>query len=1097
MAVSTQEVIVVNPAATSVVVVSGTAVGPQGTIGATGPQGTIGATGPQGIAGTTNLSIINVLDYGAVGDGTTDDTTAIQNAINACPAGGIVWFPAKTFRVTAPIILLPTITLEGTHGNRVFYNSAPLSTPQPSMIKAASTFSGSAVIRMLDKEEGGYANESTGQRITNLTIDGSAISSGTIRGIYATGNVREVIIHNVAVQFMPHNGIAAGNYTRTDSSVQKPYSWYVTETIARSCGNFGFSVGNMSDSNFVSCQSLYSGVSGWFISNNANTVFTNCRSEWSGQHGFYVTGSWGTSPAGSGGAVFTGCTTDRSNYNGFYVDATGNGPITFNGCYARRDGRNGNSGGGSYAGFKASAATVPVLVDSLVTYPGNNDDTTGTVSPQYGASFNGNSYVSVSGASFLHGVTTGFYDGGSNTVLRRGPNIGERTGSPSSPTNVYQNNWSMDNSSNLTTNGTGTFATVSATTVTATTVNATTVTAATLTATTINATTVNATAMAVTATASAPTDVANKAYVDAAAGGAYNAGVGITKSGSSFLIQSSGNTLNPTANNLDLTSFSQINSTGNTSANIVQGVTVDSYGRVTGVTSGSHTLASTTIAGISSFNNSNFTVTSGAVAAKAITLTAGSGISLSTTTVNLNDSVTITNAGVLSFAGATGAVTVATSNGATVTTTGSQINIGLTQNLQTAATPTFAGLTISALGTATAPTVVGTTATFTGTGTFNAVTATTVTATTATIGTGGITSSSQVAITTLSTSVAPLIIKPAGSLTFTGLSANHSGGIGQAYDTISGFSSTTGLVVGQAVTLSGFSNANFNSATPTTVTSVGATTIQVTSLNQTNGSGTGGQIVVTSTLANLQEWQQNNGTAVASVSPNGTITAPSFSGSGASLTNLNGANLTTNSVPVTKLESTAQAPSLWYSPLTATTSATLSAVGAAGTTSAANFIDPFGLTNGVTVGINKTYYVEYVFVGNCTHTASTSTGIRVYITGDAVTNIGFDVMQASLATSPNGNWATTTNYSSYVNAINTNYQVGGSVTTGTSVFFKLTLRGIMRTGATGSYFQPKLGLSTVSVSGTSTMTIARESYASLIELGTSSADRYPATGLWS
>jgi hypothetical protein len=425
--------------------------GPAGPTGATGPQGPIGAVGPQGIAGTTNLSIINVLDYGAIGDGVTDDAASIQSAINSCPAGGIVWFPAKTFRVASSIILHPTITLEGTHGNRIFYDSAPTSTPQPSRIKAATNFTGSAVIRLLDKEEGGYSNESTGQRITNLTIDGSALASGTtVRGIYATGKVREVIIKNVAVQFFPHNGISTGNYTRADSTTSHPYSWYVTETIARSCGNFGFSFSGMTDSNFVNCQSLYAGVSGWFLSSCANSVFTNCRSEWSTVHGFHVTGSWGTNPGGSGGAVFTGCTTDRNTQNGVYVDATGTTPITFNGLMLRRDGRNGDSGGGSYAGFKATSATVPILIDSLTVYPGQNDDNTGTISPMYAVSFTGNSYVSISGASFLHGVTAGFYDGGSNTVLRRGPNIGERTGSPSNPTNVYTNSWTMDNNSSLT-----------------------------------------------------------------------------------------------------------------------------------------------------------------------------------------------------------------------------------------------------------------------------------------------------------------------------------------------------------------------------------------------------------------------------------------------------------------------------------------------------------------------------------------------------------------------------------------------------------------------------------------------------------------------
>src|SRR5512146_1887530 len=51
----------------------------------------------------------DVRRYGAVGDGTTDDTTAIQDAINAAAAysrGGVVYFPATStgaYRTTAAL----------------------------------------------------------------------------------------------------------------------------------------------------------------------------------------------------------------------------------------------------------------------------------------------------------------------------------------------------------------------------------------------------------------------------------------------------------------------------------------------------------------------------------------------------------------------------------------------------------------------------------------------------------------------------------------------------------------------------------------------------------------------------------------------------------------------------------------------------------------------------------------------------------------------------------------------------------------------------------------------------------------------------------
>lgn len=57
--------------------------------------------------GTLKNLFINVKDYGAKGDGTTDDTAAIQAAINAAgtPGRGTVFLPAGTYRTTSKLSL--------------------------------------------------------------------------------------------------------------------------------------------------------------------------------------------------------------------------------------------------------------------------------------------------------------------------------------------------------------------------------------------------------------------------------------------------------------------------------------------------------------------------------------------------------------------------------------------------------------------------------------------------------------------------------------------------------------------------------------------------------------------------------------------------------------------------------------------------------------------------------------------------------------------------------------------------------------------------------------------------------------------------------
>jgi Pectate lyase superfamily protein len=57
-----------------------------------------GSLATVGTPGTERLLVYDVKDYGAKGDGTTDDTAAITAAINALPStGGVLYFPSGTY----------------------------------------------------------------------------------------------------------------------------------------------------------------------------------------------------------------------------------------------------------------------------------------------------------------------------------------------------------------------------------------------------------------------------------------------------------------------------------------------------------------------------------------------------------------------------------------------------------------------------------------------------------------------------------------------------------------------------------------------------------------------------------------------------------------------------------------------------------------------------------------------------------------------------------------------------------------------------------------------------------------------------------------
>jgi exo-poly-alpha-galacturonosidase len=117
------------------------------------------------------MTVFNVTSYGAVGNGTTLNTTAIQNAINACTPGGKVLIPSGTF-LSGAIFLKSNMTLQidGTLKG----STAAANYPQmPTRFEGTEQMGYSSLINV-----GNTLNHTYGGQISNVSIRGS----GTVNG---------------------------------------------------------------------------------------------------------------------------------------------------------------------------------------------------------------------------------------------------------------------------------------------------------------------------------------------------------------------------------------------------------------------------------------------------------------------------------------------------------------------------------------------------------------------------------------------------------------------------------------------------------------------------------------------------------------------------------------------------------------------------------------------------------------------------------------------------------------------------------------------------------------------------------------------------
>lgn len=114
----------------------------------------------------------NVLDYGAVGDGSTNDTAAVQAAIDAAEAagGGVVFFPAGTYRCN-PVVGANDVILRGSGRNATY-------------IVSQSTSAARKIVTIGEANAGGTNAEHCA--VEHLTIDGELGNYGTY-GLYLDG----------------------------------------------------------------------------------------------------------------------------------------------------------------------------------------------------------------------------------------------------------------------------------------------------------------------------------------------------------------------------------------------------------------------------------------------------------------------------------------------------------------------------------------------------------------------------------------------------------------------------------------------------------------------------------------------------------------------------------------------------------------------------------------------------------------------------------------------------------------------------------------------------------------------------------------------
>jgi len=271
----------------------------------------------------TSGAPVNILDFGAVGDGVTDDTVAIQDAIDAVGATeGMLIIPEGTYKTTSQLNLPSGVSLSG-QGRR-----------NASIIKAYHT--GPAILNLKGAgfcriQDIALATDTTTYPKTGIALGRSTSASAGhhhIENVKIQGYFSEAVFYSIASEV---------------NTIQGLYMWNLGGASTSKYGFYTSEADDLSVDSFVTSTNLVGNIHHLNIVNSSSDIDAACIYIEAGES----TGSWNFY-----GAYLT-------SYKGSYIqinnatDAQIIGPYSFSACSGER-----LTGGDPTYGFKLTSSVA-------------------------------------------------------------------------------------------------------------------------------------------------------------------------------------------------------------------------------------------------------------------------------------------------------------------------------------------------------------------------------------------------------------------------------------------------------------------------------------------------------------------------------------------------------------------------------------------------------------------------------------------------------------------------------------------------------------------------------------------------------------------